>query len=995
MAEVQARLKAAYPETEFMALQTRENPNLLPKGAFRVRFHSVGGYGTIATGKLLTDILSGVLNLYSKSAPKYGSEKSGAPTNYYITLSPEPVKITNAEIEDVEIVVSPDHKVFAHSDPLRGLVRGGVFIMQTVLPPLEAWRELPKHARSTIRSKAIRFYAVDAFAVARRHAPTAELETRMMGIAFIGGLCGKVERVSAGADAKAVLEKIRQQIAKKFGSKGDAVVEGNMAVIREGLEATVEVPYDAPEFLAVENQLAAKVRKTVDISAAMCRIAKGTSPTGLFDREYYDGMVARPFREGTIAEAPVLPGTGLFMPPASGAMKDKGLFRRSVPLFDASKCTGCLECTMVCPDAALPSTIHELSDLVATALKQIGVPEARQAAVEARIGEIADAMRAIYSAPGEAKPLHETFAEAAASIAAGDGALAADFERMGDVLANFPVTRTLLFFGRMEKKQPGTGGLYSVVVDPWKCSGCLECTAVCGSGALKQTEQDEELLERLQSRFEFLSKTANTPSRFTENQSGANAKRLILDRDNYYATTGGHGACRGCGEATAIRTIMAAAHSIHRKGRKAEIAEVEKLVAALSEKLAAVTGDAAREARIEETIAKLENRLYRLEGGPTGQGPASTVIANSTGCSSVYSSTFPFTQYRDPWVNSLFQDAPALAKGLFEGICAGAIGDFRAVRIAELELADAYDPKEHDRPLRYFSWEQFTGKERARLPIVFSVGGDGATYDIGFGALSRLLATRTPIKVVVVNTGAYSNTGGQASTSSYTGQDSDLARIGSIHAGKQEWRKELGLIAAFHPKVMVVQTAVALQGHFLKNVLAALTNNSMPVVIDVYTPCQGEQGIGDSVSSEHARLAVESRMNPVFVYNPDSGTHLPGWFSLDGNPDVDQDWTLQTLEFDGEDGTAQLMDVPLTPAYFAHQEGRFKKHFQGRPLAGDADGVRIDEYIGLSQEEREGKVPFIHEVRNRKLVRYEVAGPIVELVEERRRNWRILRSLAG
>ena len=114
-----------------------------PQSAFRVRFHSVGGYGTIATGKLLTDILAGVLDLHSKAAPKYGSEKSGAPTNYYITLSPEPVMLTNAELEDVEIVVSPDHKVFSHSNPLRGLVEGGTFILQSQLAPLEAWRELP------------------------------------------------------------------------------------------------------------------------------------------------------------------------------------------------------------------------------------------------------------------------------------------------------------------------------------------------------------------------------------------------------------------------------------------------------------------------------------------------------------------------------------------------------------------------------------------------------------------------------------------------------------------------------------------------------------------------------------------------------------------------------------------------------------------------------------------------------------------------------------
>ena len=99
------------------------------------------------------------------------------------------------------------------------------------------------------------------------------------------------------------------------------------------------------------------------------------------------------------------------------------------------------------------------------------------------------------------------------------------------------------------------------------------------------------------------------------------------------------------------------------------------------------------------------------------------------------------------------------------------------------------------------------------------MGGDGATYDIGFGALSRLLSTSTPIKVVVLNTGAYSNTGGQASTASLTGQDFDLSRFGAAHSGKQEERKELALIAAFHPNVFVVQSCAGMQAHFLKHVV--------------------------------------------------------------------------------------------------------------------------------------------------------------------------------
>ena len=278
LAVLQDKLKAAYPETELMALETEANPDLLPKEAFRIRFHSVGGYGTIATGKLLTDILAGVLDMHSKAAPKYGSEKSGAPTNYYITLSPEPVLITNADLEDVEIVISPDHKVFSHANPLRGLVAGGTFMMQSQLSPLEVWKELPERTRKTIRDKKINFYVLDGFAVAKRHAPTPELETRMMGIAFIGAVCGHVERIAAGASEDALLKKIRSQISKKFGAKGGAVVEGNLTVIKEGLEATQKVDYDAPAFREVEKAPAKAATRTVALSAAMCRRRRRRTP---------------------------------------------------------------------------------------------------------------------------------------------------------------------------------------------------------------------------------------------------------------------------------------------------------------------------------------------------------------------------------------------------------------------------------------------------------------------------------------------------------------------------------------------------------------------------------------------------------------------------------------------------------------------------------------------------------------------------------------------
>jgi pyruvate-ferredoxin/flavodoxin oxidoreductase len=846
-----------------------------------------------------------------------------------------------------------------------------------------------------LRERRIKFFILDGFAVAKQHAPTPELETRMMGIAFIGAVCGHVDRIVADTSRDAMLTKIRQQISKKFGGKGGAVVEGNMAVMKEGLEATQRVDYEAAEFAAIEAQPVAKSGRTIAISAGMCRLSGTSSSEGFFDRDYYEDMIAAPFREGTVAESPVLPGTGMFMPAGSAAWKDKGLFRRDVPQFIAELCTGCMECTLVCPDAAIPNTVHDIPDLLLTAIKHLDVAEDQREALRAQAYPLAEAVRESMRANREGPAFHEVVAAAAAGLDTANAVVKRNIGKLAGVLAEFPVARTRPFFDAMEKEKAGSGGLYSVAIDPWKCSGCMECIDVCGPAALKPQVQDAALLDTLQERFEFLSQTANTPARFVDGavRPGGDIKRMMLDRSNYYATTGGHGACRGCGEVTAIRLVLSANHAIQGRRRKEHVRELEALIGKLGAKRTAVQDDVARRDRIDAAAKVLEKRLYMLESGPTGNGPASAVIANATGCSSVYASTFPFNPYNDPWVNSLFQDTPAVAKGLFEGMTAGAADDIKALRIAQLELEDAYQPAVHDRYFRMFSWDQFTPQELAMLPTAFSVGGDGATYDIGFGALSRLLTTSTPIKVMVLNTGAYSNTGGQASTASLTGQDSDLTRFGAAHSGKQEDRKELGLIAAFHPNVFVVQTSTALQGHFLGNVMEYLNYSSSPAVLDVYTPCQAEHGIADAAASRRSRLAVESRMNPVFVHDPRRGGTLHSRFSVDGNPDVDRDWAMSNLTY-VEDGVTKLLEVPLTPADFAHDETRFKKQF--RKLAASADAVPIHEYVDLPVAGRDGKVPFIWSTDDQqRLEKLEVSNTVVHLVEERRRYWRTLQYLAG
>jgi pyruvate-ferredoxin/flavodoxin oxidoreductase len=1033
LAGVHDQLRAAYPETVRMGLATEDNPSLLPPGALRIRFHSVGGYGTVATGKLLTDILSGVLSMHSKSAPKYGSEKSGAATNYYITLSPEPVLLTNAELEDVDVVISPDHQVFVHTNPLKGLAEGGTFIMQSDQAPLAVWRSLPAHARRAIRQRQIKFLVVDAFAVAKKHAPSPELETRMMGIAFIGAMIGHVEAVAGGAGQDAVEAKVREQIEYKFGRKGQAVVDGNMAVIKDGLASTRLVDHSQPEF-AEDQAPAARARaRSVALSAAMCPAAAESRPAALFDPAYYEDLVAAPFRRGTIAEAPVLPGAGLFMPIASGANKDKGVFRRQTPVFNPDICTGCLECALACPDTAIPNQVHEIRDLLAAAVAAANLTPSRAEALAPHVLDWADAIRQAYRLDPELRDLGDAARRAAAGLAA--PAVDRVTEAVVAALTQFPAARTRPFFDSVEASESGRGALFSATVDPWKCTGCLQCVDVCGPSALVAVDQTAASADLLETRFERLGQLPDSPKRFLDGATDidGDVKRLLLDHDAYYAMTGGHGACRGCGEVTALRLATTAAHAVG-EGRRAEhVKELEALIADLTAKADSIlagaaanaargragtgatasdkdtdkdadkdTGNntdndaAARLAHLNELIAVLEARLYLYEGGPTGRGPATTVIANSTGCSSVYASTMPFTPYTDPWVNSLFQDAQPLAVGIYEGLVSQLVPEVRATRAARLELADAFDPERDGRRLATISWRDFTPAELRLLPAMLTVSGDGAAFDIGFGAMSRVLAGGTPIKAIVLNTGAYSNTGGQASTASYTGQDADLARYGKAHAGKLESRKELGLLASFHPRVFACSVSTALHSHFLATTLAMLDYQDGSAVMEVYTPCSTENGIAEDLSNARSRLAVESRMAPLFVHDPRRGPSLPERFSLDGNPEPNALWTTRTLQYTDDAGQVALLQTPLTPADFAFGEVRFAKQFRRLAPEQAADAVPIAEYVELPHDQRAGLTPFIWAAdRNGRLVQVACLPGVVGLVEDRRHYWRTLQFLAG
>ena len=492
------------------------------------------------------------------------------------------------------------------------------------------------------------------------------------------------------------------------------------------------------------------------------------------------------------------------IPPGTAATRDFSTLAPRIPLLDASKCVGCMACVNACPDTAILATAQPA-------------------------GALADRITTFAAAQDD--PV-----EATLSL----NALFAETQKYATV----PARRGL---------EPAQFGIF---VDPAHCKGCGECVEVCaalGHDALamvdKQPPAEDEpgTVARYRQQMRFFRALPPTPAEYRNEKALAD---LMLG-EHALGYVGGAGSCSGCGEATAIRMMVAATRQLH--------------------------------------------------------GPDSMGIVAATGCNTVYGSTYPFNPYLVPWTNSLFENAPADALGIRT------------------------------------RWDQ-AGHAGRRLWVI---GGDGAMYDIGFQSLSRMVASGADIKVLVLDTQAYSNTGGQASTASFGGQVTKLSAFGTAQRGRSERRKELGRILVAHGEVYVAQTTTAHLNHFYRAVIEA-NDYPGPAVILVYTPCQPEHGIADDASSAQSRLAVDSRAFPLFTYDSRRGESIAERLSLQGNPALREDWLTQP------DGS--VFDFLA----FARTEGRFAPHFaDGEPspemMATQADRLaswrQLQELAGIERSE--------------------------------------------
>ncbi len=239
------------------ALAVESEPDVRPEGSFSIRGHSVGGYGSVTTNKVIATMLGDIFGFPVQAAPKYGSEKKGLPTNTYLTTTTGGKIMTHSELQQVEFVPLMDPNTWNMGNPLVGLQAGGAVFQHTDAGTPEAlWASIPAWAKYFMLEHGIRFYGVDTIAIAREACQSdASLIQRFQGVVLLGAFLRITPfKDAAGMSDEELFARVREPLEKYFGKRGRKVVDDNLNAVKQGYGRVMEVPRAVMEATPAEER---------------------------------------------------------------------------------------------------------------------------------------------------------------------------------------------------------------------------------------------------------------------------------------------------------------------------------------------------------------------------------------------------------------------------------------------------------------------------------------------------------------------------------------------------------------------------------------------------------------------------------------------------------------------------------------------------------------------------------------------------------------------
>ncbi len=458
--------------------------------------------------------------------------------------------------------------------------------------------------------------------------------------------------------------------------------------------------------------------------------------------------------------------------------------------------------------------------------------------------------------------------------------------------------------------------------DPDKCIQCNTCAFVCPHAAIRPFLLDEK-------------EAAKAPKKVKTAQGKAVLK------DYKYALAVSVDDCTGCGNCVDVCLAKEKALTMV---SYLEQTQEQKNFNWLSSKVGYKENVVNKAANVKNS--QFAQPLFEFSGACAGCGETPYIknitqlfgdrmmIANATGCSSIYGASFPASPYctnakghGPAWQNSLFEDNAEFGLGMKIGsdrarqtvanLMEQAIGcgkasdeikDLCRQWLADREngeltrtIADKLVPllsKSKSEPCKKLA--EYKHFIPARSQWIF--GGDGWAYDIGYGGLDHVLASGKNVNVLVLDTEVYSNTGGQSSKSTPAGAIAKFAA-----SGKKIRKKDLGMMAMSYGYVYVAQVAMGASPVQYLNAIKEAEAYDGPSLVIAYAPCINhglKAGMG--LSQKEEKLAVECGYWHLYRYNPALEEQGKNPFSLDSK---EPDWTKFQAFLKGEVRFASLFKL--------------------------------------------------------------------------------------
>ena len=436
------------------------------------------------------------------------------------------------------------------------------------------------------------------------------------------------------------------------------------------------------------------------------------------------------------------------------------------------------------------------------------------------------------------------------------------------------------------------------------CSQCNMCSLVCPHGVIRPFLLDEK-------------EVMDAPESVVRNLKDANIK----DKDYKFTVGVSLPDCTGCGLCSEVCPGKKGAKALVMK-MKNELHEDQK-----DEEYKYLFNDVKNKKNVMpiNTIkgSQFVQPKFEFPGACAGCGETPyiklltqlfgdrMIVANATGCSSIYGASTPSMPYSIPWANSLFEDNAEFGFGMkvadlaMKNQIVSIINkNLDKVKKSEKDIYTAYCNEQNEENgkalLDIIDDTKIEGllklKEFVLPKSVWMIGGDGWAYDIGYNGIDHVLANRENINILVLDTEVYSNTGGQASKSTRSGAVAKFAA-----GGKETSKKNLAKIAMSYPHVYVGTISLGANPMQAIKVMKEAEAYNGPSIIIAYAPCIAQgiiKGMKNSINEE--KKATESGYFPIFHYNPESKE-----FKLDSKADFSlyEEFTL------GEDRYRSLKNI--------------------------------------------------------------------------------------